>query len=55
MSYKVEWISNPFGFKTLIMREINSQVELTSKTALEWYPARVRDWYLKKKDESRQS
>lgn len=44
MSYRVEWVSKPWGLTTLIEHAITNQVNLTAKTAATWFPARTNEW-----------
>lgn len=44
MSYRIEWISKPFGVWSIINSQVQSQIATTSKKLETWYPMRVNEW-----------
>ena len=44
MSYKIEWISKPFGVWSIINSQVKSQIVAKSQKLESWYPMRVNEW-----------
>ena len=44
MSYKIEWISKPFGVWSIVNSQVKSQIATTSQKLESWYPMRVNEW-----------
>ena len=44
MSYRIEWISKPFGVWSIINSQVKSQVATTCQKLESWYPMRVNEW-----------